>query len=253
MQQHYFNINNAGLNIRAKLYSEGAGEVKTLVVCGHGFGGHKDNRAAERFAKHVLDKNHGVAVLTYNWPCHGDDVRKTLRLSDCDAYLSAVLAWARARYPDAKLFGYATSFGGYLFLKYVSEHGDPFLKTALRCPAVPMYDVITSSIMTGDDLERIRKGKPVSVGFDRKVTIDRTYLDELREADIAKRDFLPYADELFILHGTKDEVVPFDAVKAFAEDNVIDFEPVENADHRFQSPEKMDLAIQKICAFFGLR
>ena len=253
MEQHYFQINDAGLNIRCKLCSNGPGEVNTFVVCGHGFGGHKDNRAAERFAKHVLDKNHGAAVLTYNWPCHGDDVRKTLRLSDCDAYLSAVLAWVRSRYPSAALFGYATSFGGYLFLKYISEHGDPFLKTALRCPAVPMYEVITSSIMTGDDLERIKKGRPVSVGFDRKVTIDRTFLDELREADIAKRDFLPYADELFILHGTKDEVVPFDAVKAFAEDNVIDFEPVENADHRFQSPEKMDLAIQKICAFFGLR
>ena len=253
MVQHYFNINDAGLNIRAKLYSEGPGAVKTLVVCGHGFGGHKDNRAAERFAKHVLDKNHGVAVMTYNWPCHGDDVRKTLRLNDCDAYLSAVLAWAKARYPGAKLFGYATSFGGYLFLKYVSEHGDPFVKIALRCPAVPMYDVITASIMTDGDLERIGRGKPVSVGFDRKVTIDRTFLDELRETDIAKRDFLPYADDLFILHGTKDEVVPFDAVKAFAEDNVIEFEPIENADHRFQSAEKMDLAIAKICAFFGLR
>ena len=252
MQQHYFNINDAGLNIRAKLYSEGPGEVKTLVVCGHGFGGHKDNRAAERFAKHVLDKNHGVAVLTYNWPCHGDDVRKTLRLSDCDAYLSAVLAWARARYPDAKLFGYATSFGGYLFLKYISEHGDPFLKTALRCPAVPMYDVITSSIMTGDDLERVRKGKPVSVGFDRKVTIDRTFLDELHEADIAKRDFLPYADELFILHGTKDEVVPFDAVKAFAEDNLIEFLPVEGADHRFQNPVHMSLATKAVLQLFAL-
>ena len=253
MEQHYFNINDAGLNIRAKLCSEGAGDVKTLVVCGHGFGGHKDNRAAERFAKHVIDKNRGVAVLTFNWPCHGDDVRKTLRLNDCDAYLAAVLAWAKARYPGARLFGYATSFGGYLFLKYLSEHGNPFEKLALRCPAVPMYGVMTSSIMTADDLERIRKGKPVPVGFDRKVSLDRVFLDEIRETDIAGRDFLPFADELFILHGTKDEVVPFDAVKAFAEENVIEFEPVENADHRFQSPEKMDFAIQKICAFFGLR
>ena len=253
MQQHYFNINDAGLNIRCKLYSEGQGEVKTLVICGHGFGGHKDNRAAERFSKHVTDKNHGVALLTFNWPCHGDDVRKTLRLNDCDAYLSAVLSWAKARYPNAALFGYATSFGGYLFLKYISEHGNPFLKIALRCPAVPMYDVFAASIMDADDFERIRKGKPVPVGFDRKVAIDRTFLDEIRDADIAKRDFLPYADDLFILHGTKDEIVPFDRVKAFAEDNVIDFEPVENADHRFQSPEKMDFAIARICAFFGLR
>lgn len=253
MEQQYFQINDAGLNIRAKLYTEGRDYVHTLVICGHGFGGHKDNRAAERFAKHVTDKNHGVAALTFNWPCHGDDVRKLLRLNDCDAYLSAVLAWARSRYPSAALFGYATSFGGYLFLKYISEHGDPFEKAALRCPAVPMYSVMTSSIMTADDLERIRKGKPALVGFDRKVALDRVFLDEIREADVATRDYLPYADELLILHGTKDEIVPFDTVKAFADDNVIDFEPVENADHRFQSPEKMDFAIAKICAFFGLR
>ncbi len=253
MEQQYFQINGAGLNIRAKLYTEGRGDVKALVILGHGFGGHKDNRAAERFAKHVIDKNHGVAALTFNWPCHGDDVRKTLRLADCDAYLAAVLAWAGSRYPDAALFGYATSFGGYLFLKYLSEHGNPFLKIALRCPAVRMYDVMMSSTVTPDALERIQKGKPASVGFDRKVEIDKTFLDSLRETDVSARDFLPYADELFILHGTKDEIVPFETVKLFAENNVIDFLPVENADHRFQAPEKMDFAIAQICAFFGLK
>ena len=251
--EKYFNINDSGFSIRCKLYAKDQGSVQTVVLCGHGFGGHKDNRAAERFSKHVLDKNHGAIVLTFNWPCHGDDVRKTLRLSDCDAYLSAVLSWIRSRYPDAALFGYATSFGGYLFLKYVSEHGDPFRKLALRCPAVTMYDVMTSGIMTESDLERIKKGKPVSVGFDRKVEIDKVFLDSIRDADITQRDFLPYADELCILQGTKDEIVPFDAVKAFAEENVIDFEPVENADHRFQSPEKMDFVIAKICAFFELK
>ena len=251
--EKYFNINDSGFSIRCKLYAKDPNDVKTLVLCGHGFGSDKDNKSAARLAKHLLDKNRGTAVLTFNWPCHGDDARKTLRLSDCDAYLSAVLSWIKARYPDAVLFGYATSFGAYLFLKYLSEHGDPFRKIALRCPAVVLYDVFTKAIMTETDLERIRKGKPVPVGFDRKVEIDKAFLDSVKEADLRQRDFLPYADELFIVHGTKDEIVPFDAVKAFAEDNVIEFEPVENADHRFQSPEKMDFAIAQICAFFGLK
>ena len=251
--EKYFNVNDAGFSIRCKLYAKDPSDVKTIVLCGHGFASDKDNKSAARLAKHLLEKNHGVAVLTFNWPCHGDDVRKTLRLSDCDAYLSAVLSWIKARYPSAALLGHATSFGAYLFLKYLSEHGDPFRKLALRCPAVPMYGVMTQAIMTENDLARIEKGKPVPVGFDRKVEIDKVFLDSVKEADLRQRDFLPYADELFILHGTKDEVVPFDAVKAFAEDNVIDFEPVENADHRFQSPEKMDFAIAKICAFFGLK
>ena len=251
--EKYFNINDSGFSIRCKLYIKDPNDVRTVVLCGHGFGSDKDNKSAARLAKHLLDKNHGVAVLTFNWPCHGDDARKTLRLSDCDAYLSAVLSWIRSRYPGAALLGHATSFGAYLFLKYLSEHGDPFQKLALRCPAVVLYDVFVNAIMTEADLERIKKGKPVPVGFDRKVEIDKAFLDSVKEADLRQRDFLPYADELFIVHGTKDEIVPFDAVKAFAEDNVIEFVPVENADHRFQSPEKMDFAIAQICAFFGLK
>ena len=251
--EKYFNINDSGFSIRCKLYAKDPNDVRTLVLCGHGFGSDKDNKSAARLAKHLLDKNRGTAVLTFNWPCHGDDARKTLRLSDCDAYLSAVLSWIKARYPDAALFGHATSFGAYLFLKYLSEHGDPFRKIALRCPAVVLYDVFTKAIMTETDLERIKKGKPAPVGFDRKVEIDKVFLDSVKEADLQHRDFLPYADELFIVHGTKDEIVPFDAVKAFAENNVIEFVPVENADHRFQSPEKMDFAIAQICAFFGLK
>ena len=251
--EKYFNINDAGMSIRCKLYAKDGNDVKTVVLCGLGFGSDKDNRSAARIAKHALDKNRGVAVITFNWPCHGDDVKKTLRLNDCDAYLGAVLSWIGARYPGAALFAYATSFGGYLFLKYVSEHGNPFKKIALRCPAVTLHDVLTQTIMTEADLARVEKGKPAAVGFDRKVEIDKAFLDNVKEADITQRDFLPYADDLFILHGTKDEIVPFDAVKAFAENNVIEFTPVENADHRFQSPEKMDFVIAELFAFFGLK
>ena len=248
-----FNINDAGMSIRCKLCCEQPNGIRAVVLCGHGFGSDRDNKSAARIAKHALDKNHGVAVLTFDWPGHGDDVKKTLRLGDCDAYLSIILKWLNARWPDAALYAYATSFGGYLFLKYLSEHGNPFKKTALRCPAVALYDVIASSIMTADDLRLIEKGKPARIGFHKKVEIDRVFLDSIREADLMQRDFLPYADDLLILHGTKDEIVPIETVRAFAENNVIEFIPIKNADHRFQSPEKMDRVIAEIFAFFGMK
>ena len=249
----YFTVNTGSCSIRCKLYAEDRGPIRRLVLFGHGFGGHKDNRAAERFARRALEKNHGVAVVCFDWPCHGEDVRKTLRLEDCDAYLGAVIAHIDAAFGSPQLYAYATSFGGYLFLKYISEHGDPFVKTALRCPAVDLYAVITGSIMTEEARERLRKGKPALVGFDRKIEIDAAFLESVRQADIRRRDFLPFADDLLILHGTKDEIVPIDAVKAFAEDNVIDFEAIDGADHRFQDPARMNLAIAGILAFFGMR
>ena len=199
--EKYFNINAEGCSIRCKLYSNEREEVRKFILFGHGFGGHKDNKAAERFAKRVLEKNKNIAIMTFNWPCHGDDVRKKLRLEDCDTYIRLILAWVNEQFAAPELYVYATSFGGYLFLKYISEAGMPFLQ----------------------------------------------------EADITKRNYLEQADYLLILQGTTDEIVPFEAVKAFAEDNVIEFEPIEGADHRFMDQKKMDMAISRIIAFFGLK
>lgn len=249
----YFTVNAEGCSIRCKLYADANADIQKLVLFGHGFGGHKDNKAAERFALRVLEKNKGVATVTFDWPCHGEDVRKTLRLEDCDAYLRLVLAHIRDRFSSPPVYAYATSFGAYLFLKYISEHGSPFVKTALRCPAVNMYELLTTVIMNEDELERVYKGKPALVGFDRKVAVDRFFLDSLKEADLTQRSFLNYADDLLILHGTKDELIPISVVRAFAEENVIDFEAVEGADHRFQNPACMDRAVAKILAFFDLK
>ena len=249
----YFSINSEGCSIRCKLCADELAGARGVILSGHGFGGSKDSRSAGHFAERVLAKNKGVAVVCFDWPCHGDDVRKTLRLEDCETYLRLVLSHLADSFAPAPLYAYANSFGGYLFLKYISENGSPFVKTALRCPAVNMYDVLSSTIMSEDEWARIRKGKSACVGFDRKVEIDRVFLDSLREADITRRSFLDYADDMLILHGTEDEIVPFAAVRAFAEENVIEFEAVEGADHRFLSPKKMDAAVARILAFFGLR
>ena len=182
---------------------------------------------------------------------HIDDVKKKLTLVDCDAYLSLVIGDAREKFSEAALYGYATSFGGYLFLKYIHDHGSPFEKTALRCPAVSMYNVLTKAIMRNDEMDRLKKGKEVPVGFDRKIMVGQAFLDELQKYDIREYDYLDYAENLLILHGTKDEVVPFEDSRTFAENNLIEFIPVENADHRFQNQKQMDEAIKQIQNFFS--
>ena len=249
--EKYFELNAEGCNIRCKLYCKDPLRVRKAVITGHGFGGHKDAGAVEKFADRVLTKYNDVCVLAFNWPCHGDDVRKKLTLGACMLYLKLVVEYAKGRFPAAELYAYATSFGGYLFLLYYHRSGCPFVKSVFRCPAVNIYDVLTGAIMTEEELEKIKKGKDVPVGFDRKVDIGQAFLEELRENDIRAYDFLDFAENILILHGTRDEVVPFDESRKFAEDNIIEFIPAQGADHRFQDPKKMEAAIKDILKFYG--
>lgn len=250
MKAQDYVVSRNGYNVSCKLYYEDRKAIPGVVLFGHGFGGHKDNKAAERFAGRALDKL-GMATVTFNWPCHGDDVRKKLRLADCDGYLTAVIEDARARYGEPRLYAYATSFGAFLFLKYLSDHGNPFRRLALRCPAVDMYRIQTERIMTPEELGRLERGKEATVGFDRKVTLDKTYLDEIKAVDLLSRDFTPYMDDVLLLHGRKDEIVPFEMVQRFADEQLMELVPVDNADHRFQDPRAMDQAIKAIVDFFG--
>ena len=247
----YFEINTQGSNIRCKAYFAEKGAVEKAVIFCTGFAGHKDNNAANKFADKLLSKHKDAAVIVFNWPAHGDDVKKKLVLSDCSTYLELVIREVQSLFGARELYAYAVSFGGYLLLKYISEHGDPFRKIALRSPAVDMYHVLTRTIMKNDELDRIEKGKDILVGFDRKIIVTRALLSDLRENDIRKRDFLEYADSMLIIHGTKDEVVPFEDSRAFAEENVIELILVEKADHRFQDPVLMSLANKHVMEFFG--
>ena len=249
--ERYFEIKAPGHNVRCKLYCDDPRKAARVVLFCTGFAGHKDNNAAHRLAEKLLSKEKGAAVLVFNWPAHGDDVKKKLCLADCDAYLTLVLNEIGTRFGIERPDCCATSFGGYLALKYISEHGMPFRRLALRCPAVPMYEVLTNTIMGGDDYDRLLRGKDVSVGFDRKIVVTRAFLDSLRENDIRERDYLDWADDILIVHGTADEVVPFESSRAFAEQNVIELLPVERADHRFQNPKHLDLAIKYFLQFFG--
>ncbi|MBR3178312.1 MAG: alpha/beta fold hydrolase [Clostridia bacterium] len=249
MNQRYYDIHDNGYNVRCKLYCSDPKAIRRAVIFGHGFGGHKDNKAAERFASYAIGKHSDMAVIVFNWPCHGDDMHKHLDLSSCDQYLTMVLRDAREHLHAERLDAYATSFGGYLFLRYIAHHGNPFTATVLRCPAVDMYAVLTHAIMNEGESEQIQKGKDAMVGFDRKIRVERAFLEELQREPMTTVDFTSEMDRILILHGTEDEVVPFEMVQHFADENLIELIPVEGADHRFRNAHHMDEAIKATLLF----
>ena len=237
-----FMIHEEPYNIPCLLYSGGGSAFDWIVLCCHGFAGHKGNGAMKRFADYILDKHESLAVLCFDWPCHGKDTREKLRLEDCLTYLDLVIRYAKTELAAKDLYLYATSFGGYLTLLYIAEHGNPFQKLALRCPAVNMYEVLASGIMTEEDKMLLSEGKSVLIGFDRKIAVDSDFLASLQAADISKLDYVEYSGDILILHGIEDEIVPVESVEDFAEDNYIDYVTI-HADHRFTDPAEMMEAI----------
>ena len=249
--QRYFEVNEGGHNIRCKLYFRDLKDIRKVVIFTHGFGGHKDNGAAEKFAERLTSKYKGTAMVTFNWPCHGDDVKKVLRLEDCMTYLELVVGHVTEKYDPEALFCYGTSFGGWLTLKYLHDRGNPFRRIALRCPAIPMYEAFTKDIVTPEELSRLEKGKDVLVGFDRKVPVTQAFLREVEANDVRKWDFLDYAEDIFILHGTADEIIPFEDSRVFADEQLMEFLPIPGADHRFRSQATMETAMKAMLEWFG--
>ncbi len=245
-------INEKGCSIRCRLITgnKAAREFPRVVICTHGFGGSKDKPSTTKFAEKFTAKYKNDAVLCIDWPCHGEDGRKKLELADCDEYLGIVTEYAKRVLGAKDVFNYSVSFGAGVTMRYIVKHGNPFKRIALRSASIKMYDAMLINL-DEERLEKLRKGKEVLVGFDRKMKIDRKLLDELKAFDDAHHEYFEFADQMLLIHGTEDAWIPVDMVRKFAEDNVIEFLPVEGADHPFRDPKLMDLAIHSIIEFFA--
>lgn len=252
MKNKTFNIQKDKHNIMCRIYTQDNRAFTNLVIYGHGFAGHKDTKTAERLAEKLVSKNKGFALLAFDLPCHGEDVKKKMVLDDCITYYSIVIDYAKETLGAEKLYGNSTSFGSFLMLKYISEIGNPFEKIVLRSPAIKMYDIVNRSLLNDDRWEALNRGREVQIGFDRKISVGKQFIDDLQASDISQRDFMDFADDILIIHGTKDEMAPFEEARQFADNNVIEFIPVENADHRYSELKKLEFAHVKTMEFFGL-
>lgn len=248
-----FDINEKGYSVRCKLfYDKDIHSIDKVVIATHGFGGFKDNKSVEKFAERIDTKYKGFGVITFDWPCHGQDARKKLLISECQTYLQLVIDYAREHLKAQALYNYSVSFGGFNTLKYIEDHGNPFDRIALRSTSVKLYDIMSSTI-SEDDHKKLSKGKEVLAGRDRKMKISKEFLESLKTIDneIAAFDYIDYAESILMIHGTLDDSVPIENAKEFSEKNIIELVEVEKADHRFSDPKRMDFAIQKIIDFFA--
>lgn len=249
--QKYFDINKEGFSVRCKLYyHKNLHDLNCIVVATYGFGGNKDNKAIEKFSERITSKYKHYGVICFDWPAHGQDARNKLVIEECMTYLRLVNTYIQEEMGITDLYHYASSFGAYVLLRMIHEEGSCYKKIALRCPAIKMYDSLTQDI-DESEWSKLAKGKEIIRGFDRKIKLDQAFFDDLKHHDIGQYDYLEYADDILMIHGTKDTMVPIEVTRQFSENNVIELLEVENADHPFSNPKYMDEAIDAIIHFFS--
>lgn len=251
MKEKYFNINEEGQSVRCKLYSQdGARTFDSVVIATYGFGGTKDNKPEAKFADRITAKYKGYAVLTFDWPAHGTDGRKRLSVPESMQYLRLAVEYATGTLQAKTLFLYSTSYGGYVGLRYLAEVGNPFAKIVLRCPALDLYGVMDKTL-TDDERHALSHGKKVLKGFERKSELDREFMEDIKQHDVRENEYFAWADDILLIHGQRDEMVPIQDTRRFADDNVIELVEVEKADHPFSNPDTMDYAIGETVKFFA--
>lgn len=249
--EKYFDINEQGYSVRCKLfYDKDFRNIPHVVICTHGFGGNKENHSAAKFARQLISKYKGYGVIVFDWPCHGADARKKLVLDEFTTYLTLVVNYAKDELHAEDLYNYSTSFGAYITLKYMVEVNNPFKKVALRSPGIHMHQLILN-YLSDEDMTKLKRGKEISVGYERKMKMDQQFLDDLEKADIRKYEYFDWADDMLILHGTKDKLAPIEDAREFSENNVIEMIEVENANHTFSDPNISNWAAHKLVEFFG--
>ena len=221
-----------------------------MVICTQGFGGNIDIASIQKFAEKEVGKHKRDAVIAFDWPCHGRDARKKLELDECFSYLTIVVNYAKRELGACHLYIYSVSFGAYLTLASLQEHGNPFDRIALRSTGIRMAQLMDDYVSPADRA-KFDRGKEVEVGFDRLVKIDRSLIDDLAAHDITKAEFFDWADDIIMLHGENDQFIPIDEARAFADDNVIELVAVPDCDHTFHDPKKMDFAIHTVVEFFA--
>lgn len=244
-------INAQGLSIRCKLfYEKDLNNIDNIVIILHGFGSSKDLKSNTKFGERFTAKYKHSAVIAFDLPCHGTDARKKLSVAECLTYLQIVIDYAYNTLNAKTLSAYGTSLGGYLVLDYISKHNNPFQKIALRAPAINIYYSLMNRL-SEVECQKLAKGKDVLVGFDRQMKINKSFFDELAQNDVTKNDYLDYAEQILILHGTEDEIVSLQTSQQFADNNVIELIAIEGADHTFSNPKLMDITIGRIITFLA--
>ena len=194
-----------------------------IIIAMHGLCGSKASRCITMLQESEVEK--GIGLVKFDWPAHGrsNAGERDFTITNCLGDLDRVIRYVKSTWPDAELIAFATSYGGYIAMLYNGRNPGIFSTVILRSPALH-FGRLLQELIIDEDMQR-----------------------QLNEADEYRVEDL-YSDgerleDVFIIHGDADEVVPYEDSVAFAEEHGILLHTVKDADHRYMGEGQLEEAV----------
>ena len=231
-------------NTYCRIYKPETKPEQVLIMV-HGFAGDKESSVICAIGEE-LSKN-GIQVVSFDLPCHGEDVKNEyLSATGCMLALTDVVNYVEEEFDSLKVSFFATSFGAYLLLHFLSINRDKYNKIILRAPAIKMAKILEEVILPehGFTVNDLKKG--INLGYENPLLVNSAFLKELKDNDLFKM-FGDKLNHFHVMQGLKDDVVDvrdvLDFLKKYLPERC-DFYPFENADHRFKKPGELEQIIK---------
>ena len=229
------------------------GQEKIICVIVHGFGSSKGSITAKMMLEEL--PRLGIGALAFDFPAHGESGvgGEFLRLENCLADMAAAEALARGLVPEAEIVYFASSFGAYITLLYLTEKKAGKRRAFLRSAAVSMPRIFFER-MTPEQRARLETAGEVILdkteyGYARDLKITKGFLDDLRRNDVFTIWQESFA-ELRMIHGEADRTVPLSDAKSFSGMFHTPLFVVPDGDHQLSVPGAPDQVLKLAAEFF---
>ena len=220
-------------------------KVKDVLIAVHGFAGDKDSSVIIAVAKELV--KFAVLTITFELPNHGADASQNiLNLAECINSIGEVVNYAKAHYSNTPISIFATSFGAFLTLHYLSTHTEKFKNIILRSPAIDMANILVNNILPEHNLKLEDFSSVQNLGYANPLLVDKKFIDDLYSKQLGN-DFNEPVNTYSVLQGLKDDIVDPNFVFEFCNKhfaNRCTIYKFKNADHRYKNPGELEQIVE---------
>ena len=224
-----------------------SGEDRLLIVC-HGFGSSKSSPMVQALERTMPEK--GIGVLSFDFPAHGESPVDELRETWCIDDLETVEAYAASLAPQGEVDYFASSFGAFTLLNYLSARPHRGRKAMLRSAAVAMGRLAESWAGEKERADMEKQGYFIpDYDYVRPMRVTPLFLRELKERDLFQV-YRPGPTEIFMVHGGMDSVASPEDAREFAQRFGIPLLEIPQGEHDLMGPGQLDRVLAAALDFF---